>query len=198
MARSTDTFFLNDDVISKPGKGANEFVSPTSSFPGLPPHFRTVLSLGAPAQVDIKLQPVPQTTFQMDGLRFPTVTHAMLAMRFSVVIRDKLGSKAARMFSVNCDGKVDAGWTAEEAELRRDTLMLTKVEHERWDAMRRVVLVQALTARYAQCENAARVLLLTGNAQLMHFGASGAVVKLTTLQHVRTKLLLKTHPAVSD
>jgi predicted NAD-dependent protein-ADP-ribosyltransferase YbiA (DUF1768 family) len=172
----TDRFqFFSRSADAPPGEGAGEVLNSSTSYSDLRsiPHWRRILSNFA------------ETPFEWKGLQWKTLEHAFHAAKF-----EDLNPELFRSFSLSSGSELGLG-TGEDARRHRKAMVFTRSQKERWDRMRKDVLEDLLHHKFTQSEEARRVLLRTGTAELWHQMPRAPKEHWTSLEELRANLLCK-------
>lgn len=159
-----------------PGRGAGEVEGTTPFSPGLPSHFRSVLSnfhsSGKPFLVEVPADLLPEVrtvedvvTVAAGTIRFGVLTaeHAWHACKFFAA--HKVEYAMGFLGPVPSVGEL--GSDAKRAGGKRGC-KLDKAGIEEWDRVRSAVVWCILRCKFRNVDEARRVLLLTGDAVLVH------------------------------
>lgn len=141
--------FYSNSAPAPPGKGANEYAAGT--YPDLAPYpnFRQVLS-----------------NFDASGMffyrdtPFATIEHAFHAEKAQLCGRSDIVNAIIQGYDI--DPAVVKGFTS------RKKMPMTPGQVAEWNHISRAVMKDIARAKYAQCEDARKILLATGDAQLIH------------------------------
>ena len=166
-------FYAGSADAPAPGKGAGESLeSPADTYKELKAikGWRKILSNFA------------GTPFVWKGKRWNTVEHAFQASKFETLAPELFDS-----FSLSSGSELGkAGGDAARSE--RKALVFTSAQKAEWDSKSASVLRELWGAKFSQSEEARRVLLLTGNAQLWHAAHRIPKVRWEELEAIREKL----------
>ncbi len=171
--------FFSRSADAPPGQGAGEALeSPSVAYAELAaiPHWRRMLSNFA------------ETPFEWKGLRWKTLEHAFHAAKF-----ESLDPAIFRSFSLSSGSELGRG-TGEDARKNRKALVFTPSQKKEWDRARNDVLNDLLFHKFTQSEEAKRVLLLTGKAELWHQMPRAPKEHWTYLESRRSQLLARAQP----
>lgn len=173
---NTDTLrFYSRSKEAAPGRGAGEEVAAPSAYAALArtPGWRRVLS-------NFHVCP-----FRFRGKTYRSIEHAFQATKIALADPARAASFAADSGSALGLGD---GATAQAA---RKLVRLTPAQLAVWGAVSQLVMAEAASAKYAQCEEARRVLLATGRAHLWHIVPRGRPVRFRHLERIRADLRLR-------
>lgn len=176
----TDRFqFFHSSAHKAPGKGAGEHVGNPATYAELAriTDWRKMLSN------------FHECPFTYGGMTWRTIEHGFQGIK--VGLQDPgLGAT----FTVNsgsplgrADGKAARAAGGRKAPGKRGLVDLTPENVRKWDEMKALVMEDLARAKYMQCPEARRVLLLTGNAQLWHV-VRAHKMRFVHLEHLRNEL----------
>ena len=145
--------FYSKSPDSVPGKGTGETLVSESTV------YKELQSIKGWRKV---LSNFAQTPFQWHDRQWNTVEHAFQASKYETLDPSFFAS-----FSLDSGSdlaKADGG----EAQRLRKAIKFTKEQEAEWDARKDDLLAELWLAKFTQNEDAKRVLLATGTAQLWH------------------------------
>lgn len=157
---------------SKNDTGLSESVADPAAYAALRarPHWRRVLS-------NFHIAP-----FRFRGHTYNSIEHAFQGTK--IALQDP-----ARAMEFTLESRTPLGCgTGFDARGSRKMVILTKNNQEKWNAMSRAVMAEAAEAKYAQCPEAAAVLLDTRDAELWHVGPRMKPDRFTHLERIRAAM----------
>lgn len=159
-----------------PGTGAGgEFVRDPAAYDALRsmPHWRRSLS-----NFDV------DAPFEYDGLTYNSIEHAFQARKIRLVDPER-----ARHFSLESGHEIGRG-DGSVAQKHRKYVMLSKETIAAWNEMSNRVMVDVSKAKYCAPANerSRRVLLATGNAELLHISRGKPPVRFVHLEEIREQI----------
>ena len=170
-------FFHYKSAAKPPGKGVHEHVS--EPYPGLQTTWRSTLS---------NFWPAP---FTYEGHRYNTVEHAFQAAKLYIPDR-QIPYEESRAFKVFAlDGKGTPSIAEEDgyaARRLRKLTVLSAAELAIWDATKEQVMFDAQFAKFSQNPMLREILLATRQAELWHGAPRQMMLRMTSLEKVRTML----------
>lgn len=154
------------------GKGANEYVSVDSEYEELSKitDWRKILS-------NFHLCP-----FKYNNSTYNTIEHVFQSEKIALVDKEK-----AFMFTIESNSKLGLGDGA-DAQKNRKMVKLSLETLQEWNEIKMDVMKSAAIAKYSQCENAKKVLLLTNKAQLWHIVSRSKPVRFIHLEEIRKSM----------
>jgi predicted NAD-dependent protein-ADP-ribosyltransferase YbiA (DUF1768 family) len=164
--------FYSKSADAKPGKGRGEKVADPRKYSELAAirNWRKILS-------NFHVCP-----FVYRGLQYRTIEHAFQAEKIGLV-----SPLSAFLFAMDSRSDLSRG-DGLEARKSRKMVILPPAELRHWDAISQGVMARIAKAKYAQCPEAQRVLLLTGTAELEHIVERRGSVRFTHLERIRNDL----------
>jgi predicted NAD-dependent protein-ADP-ribosyltransferase YbiA (DUF1768 family) len=166
--------FYSNSRDAAPGKGAREWVKDASLYAELASirQWRSVLS-------NFHVCPFKY----LDGHMYNSIEHVFQAIKISFV-----DAKKAHWFTLDSGHAIGQGDGA-MAQKNRKIAILSREQLAKWDAMKDEVMKDAAICKYNSCENAQRVLRVTGKAQLWHIMSRKNPVRFTHLENIRQWLI---------
>lgn len=168
--------FFSASASKPPGKGTGERVFIDGDYVELArvPHWRRVLSN------------FHECSFTYRGKRYGTIEHAFQARKIELA-----DPAAAASFALDSGSELASG-DGKAARKARKLVVLTAAQLREWDGMKDSVMAEIAVAKYRACEEARRVLKLTGQAQLWHAAPRMAAVRFKHLERIRAGLASST------
>lgn len=163
-------FFASSADAPAPGKGSGESLeSPADTYKELKAikGWRKILSNFA------------ITPFTWKGKRWNTVEHAFQASKF-----ENLSPELFDSFSLDSGSELGKS-NGDAARSERKAFVFTAAQKAEWDSQSASVMRDLWEAKFSQNEEARRVLLLTGNAELWHAAPRMAKVRWEDLERIR-------------
>jgi predicted NAD-dependent protein-ADP-ribosyltransferase YbiA (DUF1768 family) len=118
----------------------------------------------------------------IDGYTYNSIEHVFQAMKIALADPEK-----ALLFTVESGDEIGIGDGA-IAQKNRRLVKLDKNQIAHWDKIKADVMRNAAECKYAQCEDAQKVLLCTENAELWHIVSRSAPVRFEHLEKIREKI----------
>lgn len=171
-------------AAAEPGKGVHECL--TVPCDGLPLNFRRMLSNCSEAAWR-NGRPVMYSSFVADdGLKYPTVEHALHAYKFRFM-SGRRGQAAAWAFSVRQD-RVEVGWSGIGLGKKKQ-LKLNVTQQREWSSIKSAVMQSLLYARFSQNAYLRAVLTaIPSDVQLWHGTRGVPPRRMVELETVREAL----------
>lgn len=175
MSQNDTLCFYSDSPNSLPGAARHERVSLLSRYSELQQiiNWRRKLSNFAVAP------------FQLDGKTWRTVEHYFQAQKLSLI-----DPVFAEIFTVESGNILGTEGTGLDARRMRKAKILPKEILEIWDSQKDEVMDRAWRAKFSQNEEMKRVLLATGEAELLHSGPRIPLQRFVGLEKLREELSL--------
>jgi ribA/ribD-fused uncharacterized protein len=173
---SNDTLcFYSGSSNTRPGMGPNERVCVLSRYKELEQivNWRRKLSNFAVAP------------FVLDGKTWRTVEHYFQAQKLRLV-----DPELADTFTVESGSVLGTEGNGVDAQKMRKARILTKELLEVWDKQKDEVMALAWEAKFSQNPEMKKVLLATGDAELLHAGPRIPLQRFVGLEYLRSDLKL--------
>jgi predicted NAD-dependent protein-ADP-ribosyltransferase YbiA (DUF1768 family) len=119
-----------------------------------------------------------------DGYTYNSIEHVFQAMKIALVDPEK-----ALLFTVESGDDIGVGDGA-IAQKNRKLVKLDKNHLYQWDKIKANVMRTAAECKYAQCEEAQKVLIATGDAELWHIVSRSSPVRFEHLEKIREKIII--------
>jgi ribA/ribD-fused uncharacterized protein len=173
MSNDTLCFFSGSSNCS-PGMGPYERVGILSRYKELEQitYWRRKLSNFAVAP------------FKLDGKTWRTVEHYFQAQKLRLV-----DPELAETFTVDSGSILGTEGTGLDAQKMRKARILSKELLEVWDREKDEVMARAWRAKFSQNEDMKKVLLATGEAELLHAGPRIPLQRFVGLETLRKELV---------
>ena len=169
MMRDKFSFFSRS-ADKPPGKGAQEQVED-------PGKYAVLRSIANWRQMLSNFHECP---FRHEGLTYRSIEHGFQAAKTRLKDPQK-----AMLFALESGSALSRGDGA-AARAERKMVTLKPPDLEVWYGMSKRVMESLARAKYAQCPDAMRALLATGDAELWHMGTRGTpAVRFTHLERLR-------------
>ncbi len=130
-----------------------------------------------------KLSNFAVAPFQLDGKTWRTVEHYFQAQKLRLVDPD-----LANTFTVESGSQLGTEGSGLDAQKMRKARILSKELLEVWDNQKDEVMARAWEAKFSQNEEMKKVLLATGEAELLHAGPRIPCQRFVGLETLRTTL----------
>lgn len=165
--------FSSRSAGKRPGAGAGESVADVSAYAELATfqNWRRRLS-----NFDV-------ADFVYNGRTYRTIEHAFQAAK--IELQDPT---AAFTFAKESGSELALG-DGLAARKARKIVVLTRDNVEKWNGVSAATMASIAATKYAQNEDARRVLAATNNAQLWHVAPRTPAVRFVHLEHIRSLLL---------
>ena len=171
---SNDTLcFFSGSSNCRPGLGPNERVALLSRYKEL-------------EQITFwrrKLSNFAVAPFQLDGKTWRTVEHYFQAQKLRLV-----DPELAETFTVESGSKLGTEGNGLDAQKMRKARILSKEFLEVWEKQKDEVMARAWRAKFSQNEEMRKVLLATGEAELLHTGPRIPFQRFVGLEILRKEL----------
>ena len=168
---ATDKFFFySKSKDAKPGKGANEIATEEYGELLNIKDWRRILS-------NFHVHP-----FEWNGSTWNSIENAFQATKIAMVDPEK-----AKRFTMESGDPIGLGDGA-MAQKNRKLGLLNKEQIREWGLKNMQVMEDIARAKYAQCEEARRVLLATKNAELWHIVSRKPAVRFEHLERIRKEM----------
>lgn len=174
---STDVlaFYSKSSDKPPPGSGAKEHVEDARAYALLARHkgWRRVLSN------------FHESEFTVGHKRYKTIEHAFQASKIGMV-----DPARAHEFALDSGSALSRAGAAAARRAGRTAVILTADQLDVWGACSEQVMENVQEAKFSQCDEARRVLLATGDAQLWHIVQRRPMpIRFWSLERVRQRLL---------
>ena len=166
-------YFFSGSADKPVGKGVNEYVENPQKY----------VKLNQISNWRRKLSNFWVATFECNGRRWNTVEHMFQAYKFNDVDPDLMFS-----FSIDSGSELSQS-NGDVARSMRKRIKLNNEQLDQWNKIKDDILYQALIAKFSQHPELARILILTGDAELWHGAPRVPKKRQYILEAVRTQLI---------
>ncbi len=171
---SNDTLcFYSGSINRSPGLGPHERVSSVSRYKEL----ESILNWRQ------KLSNFAVAPFKLDGKTWRTVEHYFQAQKLRLV-----DSELAETFTVESGTFLGTEGNGLDAQKMRKARILSKKLLEVWDQEKDEVMARAWEAKFSQNPEMKKVLVATGEAELLHAGPRIPLQRFVGLEDLRSVL----------